>query len=57
MIAKDGLQSGNMYAKIYVNRLGKQMDDSDDNEYIDFKFQGDTMTIVEAEQHDKNSAF
>lgn len=57
MIAKDGIQSGNMYAKIYVNRLGKQMDENDDNEYIDFKFSGDTMTIVEAEQHDKTSAF
>ena len=51
MIAKDGLQCGNAYAKITVNRLGRQMDESDENQYIDFVFDGDNMTIVEAEQH------
>ena len=51
MIAKDGMQCGNAYAKIVVNRLGRQMQDEDD--YIDFVFSGDTMTIIEAEQHHK----
>ena len=51
MIAKDGMQCGNAYAKIYLNRLGRQMQDDDDEDYIDFVFSGDTMTIVEAEQH------
>lgn len=55
MIAKDGLRCGNAYAKIYVNRLGRQMQDDDDDDYIDFVFSGDTMTIVEAEQHDSDS--
>lgn len=51
MIAKDGLQCGNAFAKIYVNRLGRQMQEDDNEDYIDFVFSGDTMTIVEAEQH------
>lgn len=57
MIAKDGLKCGNAYAKIYVNRLGRQMQEDDEEEYIDFIFDGDKMTIVEAEQHEKNSEF
>ena len=57
MIAKDGMQCGNAFAKIYVNRLGRQMDESDDDDYIDFVFSGDTMTIVEAEQHQRNDDF
>lgn len=51
MIAKDGMQCGNALAKIYVNRLGRQMQEEDDEDYIDFVFSGETMTIVEAEQH------
>lgn len=51
MIAKDGLKCGNAFAKIYVNRLGRQMQEDDENEYIDFIFDGDKMTIVEAQQH------
>lgn len=57
MIAKDGMQCGNAFAKIYVNRLGQQMPEDDNDEYIDFVFSGDTMTIIEAEQHVKNSSF
>lgn len=57
VIAKDGLQCGNAYAKIYANRLGRQMDESDENDYIDFVFDGDTMTIVEAEQHKRDNYF
>ena len=55
MVATDGLQCGNTLARIYVNRLGQQMLDEDD--YIDFIFSGDTMTIVEAEQHKKEGVF
>lgn len=57
MIAKDGMQCGNAFAKIYVNRLGRQMQEDDDEEYIDFVFSGDTMTIVEAEQHQRKDDF
>lgn len=57
MIAKDGLKCGNAYAKIYVNRLGRQMQEDDEEDYIDFVFDGDKMTIVEAEQHTRNSEF
>ena len=57
MIAKDGLKCGNAYAKIYVNRLGRQMQADDEEASIDFIFDGDKMTIVEAEQHEKNSEF
>ena len=57
MIARDGLKCGNAFAKIYVNRLGRQMQEDDDNDYIDFIFDGDKMTIVEAQQHDRESSF
>lgn len=57
MTAKDGMQCGNTFAKIYVNRLGKQMLEDDEDDYIDFAFSGDTMTIVEAEQHIKDDSF
>ena len=57
MIAKDGMQCGNSYAKIYVNRLGEQMQEDDEEDYIDFIFSGDTMTIVQAEQHQRNETF
>ena len=57
MIARDGVECGNAYAKIYVNRLGMQMAEDDEDDYIDFVFSGDNMTIVEARQHDRTSAF
>lgn len=47
LIAKDGLECGNAYAKIYVNRLGEQMQEDDEEAYIDFFFDGDHMSIVE----------
>lgn len=49
-----GAEYGNCFAKIYVNRIGKRMDDSDDREYIDFDFIEDVMTIQEAKQHLKD---
>lgn len=57
MIARDGLKCGNAFAKIYVNRLGRQMQEDDETDYIDFIFDGDKMTIVEAQQHDRESSF
>ena len=57
MIISDGERCGNAYAKIYLNRLGRQMDESDDSQYIDFTFSGDNMTIVEAPSHNTVSAF
>lgn len=57
MIAKDGLKCGNYFAKIYVNRLGRQMQEDDENEYIDFIFDGDKMTITEATQHEVDNDF
>lgn len=57
MIARDGLECGNAFAKIYVNRLGRQMQEDNEDEYIDFIFDGDRMTIVEAEQHQTKSDF
>lgn len=57
MIAKDGIKCGNAFAKIYVNRLGRQMLEDDDEDYIDFIFDGDKMTIIEAQQHERASDF
>ena len=57
MQARDGLECGNACAKIYVNRLGRQMDETDEDAYIDFHFDGNTMTINEAEQHTVNELF
>ena len=54
-IVKDGMECGNAFAKIYVNRLGRQMMDED--EYIDFFFSGDNMTIQEATQHSADTTF
>lgn len=56
-IIRDGSECGNVYAKIYVNRLGTQMMEDDENEYIDLYFNGDTMMITEVKQHNKNSTF
>lgn len=57
MIAKDGRECGNAFAKVYVNRLGRQMQEDDEEEYIDFIFDGDKMTIIEAQQHEYSDRF
>lgn len=57
MIAKDGIKCGNAFAKIYVNRLGRQMQEDNEEEYIDFIFDGDRMTITEAHQHTVSNDF
>lgn len=51
-ISKDGLECGNAGLKIYVSRLGEQMPEDDPEAYIDFIFEGNTMTISEAKQHE-----
>lgn len=57
MQIRDGVQCGNMYAKIYINRLGEHQPEDDDMDYIDFVFLGDTMTVEEAEQHSRPDNF
>ena len=51
MQLEDGEECGNAYAKIYLNRLGEQMQEDDEKAYIDLLFDGSIMTIVEAKQH------
>ena len=48
---RDGEPCGNAYAKIYVNRLGDHMEEDDEEDFIDFNFDGRKMTITQAEQH------
>ena len=55
-INKDGIQCGNAKAKIIVNRLGRQMDITNENEYLDFVFDGSIGTISQATQHDTSGA-
>ena len=43
--------------RIYVNRLGKQMREDDEDDYIDLYFDGDKMTISEVKQHNKQNNF
>lgn len=57
MIMKDGLDCGNMYAKVYLNRIGEAQQFDDEDDYIDFIFSGSNMTIKEATQHQRRSAF
>ena len=57
MIARDGIECGNAFAKIYVNRLGRQMQEDDELEYVDFIFDGDRMTIIEAQQHNNDHGY
>ena len=51
MIAKDGIECGNAYAKVFFNRIGQSMAEDDEDEYIDFVFDGARATIEEAKQH------
>lgn len=47
-VAKDGLECGNFALTIDLNRLGEQQAD---DEYIDFRFDGNRMRIEEAKKH------
>lgn len=57
MVAKDGMECGNAYAKIFFNRIGEAMAEDDEDEYIDFIFDGAKATIVEANQHKVSDDF
>lgn len=57
MVAKDGLECGNSYARVYVNRLGEHMPEDDENAYADFDFIGNQMTIKQATQHEQEGPF
>ena len=50
--ANDGPDCGTYALQVDLNRLGMQMDE---NEYIDFNFDGSRMRIEEAKQHDSSS--
>ena len=47
-LRQDGLECGNYCLNIKLNRLGEQMSE---DEYLDFKFDGNIMTISEAKKH------
>ena len=57
MIARDGMECGNAFAKIIFNRIGESMALDDEDEYIDFLFDGSVATIVEATQHQRDENF
>lgn len=54
---EDGVECGNAYAKVYVNRIGKETVAGDDDDYIDLYLDGDTSTITEVKQHSRQSNF
>lgn len=51
-LAKDTLDCGNFALTVDLNRMGEQMGE---DEYIDFKFDGNRMRIEQAKQHDSSS--
>lgn len=53
-VQQDGIQCGNYCMNVTLNRLGEQMLE---DEYLDFMFHGNTMTIVGAEKHVKPEVF
>lgn len=53
MIADDGEECGNAIARVYINRLGKQMDETDEKEYLDFETNYSVASILEAEKQHK----
>ncbi len=56
-IYQDTTECGNVWAKIYLNRLGENQPEDDETEYCDMYFDGNTMTIDEAKQHKKDDTF
>lgn len=56
-IAQDTPDCGNIYAKIYINRLGESQDENDDDDFFDLYFDGSTMTISECKQHSRDNTF
>lgn len=55
LVSKDTMECGNTYARVYVNRLGRQMQEDDEEDYIDFVFRGDIMTITESKKQHKRT--
>lgn len=54
----DGVECGNFEVRIPINRIGTCMVfDDDEEEYLDFYFDGDTATISEAKQHRREKPF
>lgn len=53
-LKNDTLDCGNYCLNIKLNRLGEQMAK---DEYLDFKFDGNIMTITEAKQHENKTPF
>lgn len=47
-IERDTLDCGNFLANVNLNRMGQQMEE---DEYIDFRFDGDRMRIEQAKEH------
>lgn len=56
-IFQDTPECGNVWAKIYLNRLGECQPEDDSSEYCDMYFDGNTMTISETKQHKKDDTF
>ena len=52
-LKKDGISSGNYGASIVLNRNGAQTGEED---YIDIMFRGNTMTITEAQPHNREDS-
>lgn len=53
-LSNDTLACGNYCLNIKLNRLGEQMAE---DEYLDFQFNGNIMTITEAKQHSHETPF
>lgn len=52
-VQRDGLSCGNFCATVDLNRMGEQQAE---DEYIDFLFEGNKMTITEAAQHSNSTS-
>lgn len=53
-IARDGEQCGNAKMKVLFNRIGDCHDEDDDEDYVDFLFRGNILSIYETKvQHER----
>ena len=56
-ICKHGKECGNMKMKVDFNRIGKSHDEDDEDDYLDFNFIGEILTIQETKaQHTRDDA-
>ena len=51
-VARDTLECGNFALIVDLNRMGEQQSE---DEYIDFKFDGNRMRIEQAKQHQRDT--